>query len=113
MTVLMNTRVFDLADAGPRELNAALHALRPDASGDWRVLNPRGRHAIAAGINADITIEVLGHVGYYCAGMNQRATVIIQGNASTGVAENMMSGTSMCKAMPASRRALPRMAGCS
>jgi len=32
-------------------------------------------------------------VGYYCAGMNKQATVRVHGNAGTGVAENMMSGT--------------------
>jgi len=31
-------------------------------------------------------------VGYYCAGMNKHATVLVRGNASTGIAENMMSG---------------------
>jgi glutamate synthase domain-containing protein 3 len=31
-------------------------------------------------------------VGYYCAGMNKLATVRVHGNASTGIAENMMSG---------------------
>ncbi len=35
----------------------------------------------------------MGHVGYYCAGMNKRATVRVHGNAGTGLAENMMSGT--------------------
>ncbi|MBF6247848.1 protein glxC, partial [Nocardia elegans] len=29
----------------------------------------------------------------YCAGMNQRASVTVRGNAGVGVAENMMSGT--------------------
>ena len=29
---------------------------------------------------------------YYCAGMNQHATVVVAGNAGVGVAENMMSG---------------------
>ena len=37
-------------------------------------------------------IEIEGHVGYYCAGMNKQATVIVHGNAGPGVAENMMSG---------------------
>ena len=37
-------------------------------------------------------VEIEGHVGYYCAGMNKRATVRVHGNASTGLAENMMSG---------------------
>ena len=53
---------------------------------------PAGRHAIAAGLNAPITVEINGPVGYYCAGMNKLATVLIHGSAGVGVAENMMSG---------------------
>lgn len=84
---------FDLAVASVRELNAALHALAETTNETrWRVLNPRGRHALAVGLDAAVTIEIAGHAGYYCAGMNQRATVIVDGNAGTGVAENMMSG---------------------
>lgn len=85
--------LHDLNAASVRELNRALHALPRDTNQTrWRVLNPRGRHAIAVGVNAPVTIEVEGHAGYYCAGMNQRATVLIHGSAGTGVAENMMSG---------------------
>jgi glutamate synthase domain-containing protein 3 len=84
---------FDLAEKPLRELNAALHAL-PKGSNErlWRVLNPRGRHAVAVGIDAPLMIEIDGHVGYYCAGMNQQATVVINGSAGVGVAENIMSG---------------------
>lgn len=87
-----NIRIFDLAKLDIRTLNAALHTLRPNDNGQWRVLNPKGRHAVAVGIDADITIEIEGHVGYYCAGMNKRATVVIHGNAGVGLAENIMSG---------------------
>ena len=83
------TRV-DLATSSVRELNAELH--RPSAR-RYEVLNPRGAHAVAAGLTDSLTVEVRGHVGYYCAGMNQRATVTVHGSVSTGVAENMMSGT--------------------
>jgi glutamate synthase domain-containing protein 3 len=84
---------MDLAQTRVRELNAALHRLAPETNEThWRVLNPRGRHAIAVGIDAPILIEVEGHVGYYCAGMNKQAKVIVRGNAGQGVAENMMSG---------------------
>ncbi|MGH2845491.1 MAG: hypothetical protein ACRDL0_05640, partial [Thermoleophilaceae bacterium] len=38
-------------------------------------------------------VEIDGHAGYYCAGMNKHATVRVHGNAGVGVAENMMSGT--------------------
>jgi methylamine---glutamate N-methyltransferase subunit B len=83
----------DLARTPLRELNAALHQLKPDTNETrWCVLNPRGRHAVAVGIDAPIVVEVEGHVGYYCAGMNKAATVVVNGNAGPGVAENMMSG---------------------
>ncbi|HTU96092.1 MAG TPA: hypothetical protein VMF14_09655 [Solirubrobacteraceae bacterium] len=82
---------FDLRSDTVRELNQALHG--PDARGLIRVVNPDGRHAIAVGIDADCEVEIDGHVGYYCAGMNQRATVRVRGNCGVGVAENMMSGT--------------------
>ena len=58
----------------------------------FEVSNPRGSHAIAAGLRTAVTVDVLGHAGYYCAGMNQHATVRIQGTVGVGVAENMMSG---------------------
>src|SRR6185436_6176584 len=58
----------------------------------WRVVNPSGAHAVACGVDADVEVEIDGHVGYYCAGMNKRATVRVHGNASTGIAENLMSG---------------------
>jgi len=83
----------DLATMPLRELNAALHRLKPDANETyWRLLNPRGQHSVAVGIDVPITVEIEGHVGYYCAGMNKQATVIVHGNASQGVAENMISG---------------------
>jgi hypothetical protein len=46
-------RVVDLSTSSVRELNAALHASMPDTNATrWQVLNPRGRHALAAGIDA-------------------------------------------------------------
>lgn len=83
----------DLGTTPLRELNAALHQLRPDTNErHWIIDHPAGRHAIAAGLDTPITVEINGPVGYYCAGMNKQATVLIHGNAGTGVAENMMSG---------------------
>src|ERR1019366_10046110 len=81
----------DLAHSSVRELNAALHRLAPDGNEThWRVLNPRGQHAVAVGIEQPVLIEIEGHVGYYCGGMNKLATVIVSGNAGQGVAEHMM-----------------------
>ena len=84
--------IIDLAETPLRQVNAGLHELKPGTNESFRLLNPRGRHAVAAGIDAPVTIEIEGHVGYYCAGMNKQATVLVHGNAGPGLAENIMSG---------------------
>jgi glutamate synthase domain-containing protein 3 len=83
---------FDLAVTPLRDLNAALHAVDDSSPRQWRVLNPRGAHALAVGIDAPIEVEIEGHAGYYCAGMNKEATVRVHGNVGVGCAENIMSG---------------------
>lgn len=80
---------LDLATMSVREINQLLHSAD---GGDFLVRNPRGLHAIAAGLDGALNVSIDGHVGYYCAGMNKLASVTINGNAATGVAENMMSG---------------------
>jgi glutamate synthase domain-containing protein 3 len=91
---LETAEVVDLAVTGVRELNSALHETDVvDKATRWRVTHPDGRHSVAVGLDADIDVEIDGHVGYYCAGMNKTARVTINGNAGVGVAENMMSGT--------------------
>jgi len=84
---------FDLARSSVRALNERLHRLTPQTTEVyWRVLNPNGAHAIAVGITEPVQIEIKGHVGYYCAGMNAAGTVVVDGHAGTGLAENIMSG---------------------
>jgi glutamate synthase domain-containing protein 3 len=85
--------VVDLAVTPLRELNQRLHEIgRSGGPLNWRIVNPNGAHAVAAGLDAELEVDVDGHVGYYCAGMNKLATVRVHGNASTGLAENIMSG---------------------
>ena len=84
---------FDLAVTPLRDVNAALHAIEDSSPRHWRVLNPRGAHALAVGIDAPIEVEIEGHAGYYCAGMNKQATVRVHGNVGVGCAENIMSGS--------------------
>ena len=59
-----------------RELNQRLHdvALSGEGPRRWRIVNPRGAHAVACGLDAELEVEIDGHVGYYCAGMNKLAT---------------------------------------
>ena len=85
---------FNLRQGTLRDLNQALHHLVPDTNEThWLITNPDGRHAIASGLDGNISVEIEGNVGYYCASMNKEAHVSIKGNAGVGVAENMLSGT--------------------
>ncbi len=94
MTATLEAEVVDLALTPLRDLNQRLHdvALTGEGPTRWRIVNPRGAHAVACGLDGELDVEIDGHVGYYCAGMNKLATVRVRGNASTGIAENMMSG---------------------
>ena len=92
-----NIEVLDLAQTELRDVNARLQGDGGSVDGTqtggfFRVINPRGAHALACGLDSEIEVEVEGHTGYYCAGMNQKAKIVINGNAGQGVAENMMSG---------------------
>jgi glutamate synthase domain-containing protein 3 len=85
--------IVDLAATSLRELHETLHGLPADTNRTiWKVINPRGSHAVAVGLCASVKVEIDGHVGYYAGGMNQHASICINGNAGPGVAENMMSG---------------------
>ncbi len=87
---IRGTLTVDLDEESLRALNQRLH----DAAAPLRVTvaNPAGRHSIGVGIAVAHELDIDGHVGYYCAGMNQLATVRVHGNCGVGVAENMMSG---------------------
>jgi methylamine---glutamate N-methyltransferase subunit B len=90
----MENLIFDLAKMPLREVNQFLHRSAAELEGKKAtVTNPDGAHNIAVGLNAPVSVEIIGHAGYYAAGMNQHANVTITGSAGTGVAENMMSGT--------------------
>lgn len=87
-------KTIDLTQASVTELNQALHAQASDLTeADWSVLNPKGEHNLAVGLNEALNVDINGPTGYYAAGMNQKAAITIHGNAGQGVAENMMSGT--------------------
>lgn len=86
-------QTIDLQAVGLRTLNETLHHQAETTNQTaWEIINPKGAHAIACGLDAPIEVTVRGSTGYYCAGMNQHATVNIAGSAGPGVAENMMSG---------------------
>jgi glutamate synthase domain-containing protein 3 len=91
-------RVFDLGQNPLRELNKALHDIAPGSNETaWEVINPKGSHSVAVGVDQPVAIDVRGSVGYYCAGMNDGGAITVHGSVGPGVAENMMSGTVVVK----------------
>ena len=85
-------RRIDLATTSLRDANQALHDAAPGDNQAWEIVNPRGAHAVAVGIDKPLHVSIDGSVGYYCAGMNDGGIVTVAGSVGPGVAENMMSG---------------------
>ncbi len=87
-------KIINLETETIRDLNQALHDQVGECTErEWEVLSPKGQHNIACGLDQNLSVDIKGHTGYYCGGMNKKAHVTIHGNAGQGVAENMMSGT--------------------
>ncbi|MEM1300007.1 MAG: hypothetical protein AAGH68_12100 [Pseudomonadota bacterium] len=87
---MTDNTTLDLASLDRTEVNRVLQGAE---AGAFRVLHPGGAHALACGLKTPVEVAVEGHCGYYAGGMNKAASVTVRGNAGTGVAENMMSGT--------------------
>lgn len=96
---MAGVKQLDLTKLSVREVNQFLHhelpGSEPSGSGIERIeiLNPDGMHSIAAGLDVDVAVEILGHAGYFVAGMNKLANVTVHGNVGWSVAENIMSGS--------------------
>jgi glutamate synthase domain-containing protein 3 len=89
----MESVIFDLETATVREVNQFLHGAPVTLEGrQVTVGSPNGAHNLAVGVDAPVQVLIDGHAGYYAGGMNKHATIIVDGSAGTGVAENMMSG---------------------
>ncbi|WP_417256989.1 protein GlxC [Celeribacter halophilus] len=93
MTTTLDKTVLDMTAMELREVNTTLQAAaKAQANAAFEIINPRGSHAMACGLDGPIDVTIKGSTGYYCAGMNKEATVTVEGSAGPGVAENMMSG---------------------
>ena len=79
---------LDLKKTNLRDVNDKLQNLdRKQNQRDFRIINPEGNHAICAGLTEEMNVTIKGHVGYYCAGMNQKAQITIDGTLVGGYTE--------------------------
>ena len=90
-------QTVDLNQTSVRELNQRLHDLPPGTNDKWTIKNPMGAHALAVGLEVPVSVDIDGHVGFYCGGMNKAATINVRGNAGTGLGENIMCGEVRCE----------------
>ncbi|MBI4220467.1 MAG: glutamate synthase [Chloroflexi bacterium] len=82
---------IDCAGRAIREINREIRAAIADGK-PVEVVNPGARHNLGVALLAKGSVRFEGSVGYYCAGMNDGATVRIRGSAGWGLAEGMLTG---------------------
>jgi glutamate synthase domain-containing protein 3 len=84
--------IIDADGRSVRDVNRAIRdAVKRDAS--VTVRNPGANHNLGVALLHRGRVDFDGSVGYYCAGMNDGALVVIRGSAGWGLAEGMHSGT--------------------
>ena len=76
-----NMGMLDLKEIGVRGVNTVLHDMSLSKEKSYKIKNPMGQHSIACGLNAAMQVEIEGHVGFYCGGMNKYADIKIKGHA--------------------------------
>ena len=84
--------ILDLEKIEVRGVNSTLHDFPQDSRQNFEIQNPQGQHSIACGLDAPLVVEIKGHVGFYCGGMNKLSKITVTGPAGVGLAETMMSG---------------------
>ncbi len=85
-------QAIDCATTPMREVNKAIRGALADQR-PVLVDNPGARHNIGVALLEPGHVHVAGSVGYYCGGMNDGATLDVDGSAGWGLAEGMLSGT--------------------
>jgi glutamate synthase domain-containing protein 3 len=84
---------LDAAVGTVRELNTALRSGLAEGRSPITIRNPGAQHNLGVALLMPGEVVFEGSVGYYCAGMNDGASVEIHGSAGWGLAEGMLNGT--------------------
>src|SRR4051812_18910504 len=86
--------ILDLSQMSVRDVNDFLHHRAKQAGvKNVQIVKPDGEHNLAVGLDLPVHVDIMGHAGYFVAGMNKQASVTVHGNVGWSVAENIMSGT--------------------
>jgi methylamine---glutamate N-methyltransferase subunit B len=90
--VLAGPAVLDAEGLSTRAINQAIKRLLEDGISDIEVRNPIAQHCLAVALKTQAMIEFKGSVGWYAAGMNDGAHIVVDGNCGWGLAECQMGG---------------------
>src|SRR5262245_58653713 len=84
--------VLDCGDLTTRAINQAIRAAIGAGATRIHLCHPAARHNLGVALPQGIDLTIEGSVGYYVAGLNDGATVRVQGGAGWGAAESMRDG---------------------
>jgi glutamate synthase domain-containing protein 3 len=90
--VIAGPAVLDAEGLGTHAINQAIKRLLEEGVTDIEVRNPVAQHCLAVALKTQARIHFRGSVGWYAAGMNDGAHVVIDGNCGWGLAECQMGG---------------------
>ena len=83
---------LDAAGQTTRVINQSLRRLVAEDHSEIVLRHPAARHNLAVALFGPVRLTVAGSVGYYCGGMIDGPTILVQGNCGWGVGEGMLSG---------------------
>lgn len=87
----MTTTIIDCEVRTTREINLALREAALEQT-PVVLRNPDCRHNLAVGVTTPLSVQIDGHVGYYCGGLCDGVDIRVTGDAGWGLAENLMGG---------------------
>ncbi len=87
---------IDAQNMTPKELNRELKE-KAEKFKKIIVLNPNAKHYIAAGLVADVDVEIDGSAGYFLGTMIHGPRITLKGNAGWYVGDNMTMGEIVVK----------------
>jgi len=83
---------IDLSQVSVREGNEQIRAAGA-AGEDIEVINPDARHHIGVGLIHPVNVTVRGSAGYFCAGLSDTPTFVVERNVGWGLGDNMYKGS--------------------
>ncbi|MHB1928271.1 MAG: GltB/FmdC/FwdC-like GXGXG domain-containing protein [Acidimicrobiales bacterium] len=89
--VTVSELVLDCRELSITEINRVLRA-SPDGT-VVRIIEPRGRHNLAVGLQHHLDITIDGNAGYFIGGLCDGPDITVNGFVGWSVGENLMSGT--------------------